>query len=535
MTLDTTLYRHGGGGLDLSDIVARGPGKLESRPDLKEPVERIAVWQDELTIQNILGPESQLVQKKITLTGTRPSFVDTVKKASIDSSETIYRLARAEVRRVKETASPTAPADRARRPLAVVPSRSSARRSIRPPKKDRQATRLESGADADQAAPGRSRCPLPRARQEDGGPAGARCVTSSRREPAPLVASATPAPRTVRETGREQPRHRRRNGTRSEPAKVEGQAPAAVAAKGAEPKPTAEPTMIGVADRIWAKVALKPGSELDTASNRRRRGRRPRPTGTAGRTPRRSSRPDRPCCRPRDRAESDTDIREAWLWGNVTLHQESPPDKPENPDGSKAKPKTQDVNGEAVYMDNYRGKGKMLARVYNHNPNGPPRPGPWPLARVADRGEDDPERAHPDGPGARQGLVRRARRAHPVDRPLLVHRQEGGAEGRCRRRHHRCDRSRRRGQGTGRRQPHPDLDRRHATRPGASEGPAPAAQAQDPRRPSGQRQGPAHHHLDQSHGVHRAGEGPDHGHARGQGRVLRLPQRQDGGCPAQVR
>ncbi len=89
VTLDATLLGQGNN-VDLADIIARGPGKLESRPDLQEPVERIAVWQDELRITNILGPDSQLLQKQVVLTGTRPYFVDVAQKTSLDSGESIY-------------------------------------------------------------------------------------------------------------------------------------------------------------------------------------------------------------------------------------------------------------------------------------------------------------------------------------------------------------------------------------------------------------------------------------------------------------
>ena len=394
LTLDATLYDMGGGGLDLSDIVARGPGKLEARPDLKEPVERIAVWQDELTIQNILGPDSQLAEKKIVLTGTRPYFVDTVKKASIDSGESIHVWLKPKpTTNAKGTGPANAATGDADRALASAPS---------PPASDPlavanaiaddvqaagkgttgsglgvgggglQIERLQAFRDAHFRAPGK--------KMEARDVLDAPFVEA---EPTPLVASTAPAP----SDGSGNP-----DGTAEtpateaapghEPAKGEGQAPAPVAAKDAEQKPPAEPTMIGVADRIWAKVALKPGSDLDAGSNRRRSRTAAKPTGDPGNTTSIVAAGSADAQASGSR-ESDTDIRETWLWGNVTLHQESPPDTPEKPDGTKAKPKTQDVSGEAVYMDNYRGKGKMLSRVYNHNPNEPPRPGPWPLARVA--------------------------------------------------------------------------------------------------------------------------------------------------------
>ena len=72
-----------------SRTLVRGPGKLESRPDLRSRSNASRSGQDILTIQNVLGPESQLLQKRVTLTGTRPYFVDVAKKASIDAGEKI--------------------------------------------------------------------------------------------------------------------------------------------------------------------------------------------------------------------------------------------------------------------------------------------------------------------------------------------------------------------------------------------------------------------------------------------------------------
>ena len=88
VTASATLYDRGHG-LDLADVRAYGPGRLETRPDLKEPVERIAQWQDELIIVNVVGDDDKLRQKQVTLTGTRPFFVDLVKKTSLDSGQEI--------------------------------------------------------------------------------------------------------------------------------------------------------------------------------------------------------------------------------------------------------------------------------------------------------------------------------------------------------------------------------------------------------------------------------------------------------------
>ena len=218
-------------------------------------------------------------------------------------------------------------------------------------------------------------------------------------EPTPIVASTTPAPT---DGAAQAPAPEAAQA--SEPAQAQGR----VAAQDTAQKPPAEPTMTGVADHIWATVARKSGAGLDPTSSRRRTRTAAKPTGTndklgaadtAGTAGGQSS----------AAGDSDTDIREAWLRGNVALHQDSPPDKPENPDGTKAKPKSQDINGEAVYLDNHKGKGKMLAWVFYRDPNQPPRPGPLPWAKVANddmtirseklRLDQEHDKVWGDGPG----------------------------------------------------------------------------------------------------------------------------------------
>ncbi len=236
-------------------------------------------------------------------------------------------------------------------------------------------------------------------------------------EPAPVVAATTPA-------GTEKAGDTAENAGApgQEAAQDQGQSPAQVASKDAEPKQPAEPTMIGVADRIWAKVALKPGTGLDAGTDRRRSRTAAKPAAdsadpasTVAAIPASGS------------ADSDTDIREAWLRGNVSLHEVKPPDNPVNPDGTKAKPKTQDVTGEAVYLDNHGGKGKMLAWVYDRDPHERPRPGPLPLAKVATddmtircvliRTDQEHDKVWGTGPGELTQLTERALLSDKKDEP----------------------------------------------------------------------------------------------------------------------
>src|SRR5262249_40415067 len=67
------------------------------------------------------------------------------------------------------------------------------------------------------------------------------------------------------------------------------------------------------------------------------------------------------------------EIREAWLWGSVSLHQ-SP---------AKGKTAGQDASGEALYLDNRGGKGKTISWIYQRDPNEVTYlPGPLPPARA---------------------------------------------------------------------------------------------------------------------------------------------------------
>jgi hypothetical protein len=403
LTLDATIFDKGEG-LDLANIIARGPGRLESRPDFQEPVERIAVWQDELTIENILGPESQLLQKKVVLTGTRPYFVDTVQKTSLDSGESIYvwlkPKASAKEKTTGSPVTPTVSADPSGAPASsqVASANGGAGGDAQSASQTTTGGGLGGGGleverilayrDVHSLAPDRKL----EARKD----LELRFVEA---DPTPVVASTTSAPSDgTAEAAAPDPAQG------SEPAQAQGQ----VAAQKAPQKPPAEPSNTGVADRIWALVARKPGSGLDPTSRRRRTRTAAKPTGPNGNVAA-VEEAGAPTAQSSSPGDSESEILEAWLRGNVALHQDSPPDKPENPDGTKAKPKSQDITGEAVYMDNHKGKGKMLAWVFYRDPSQPPRPGPLPWARVANdemtircekiRLDQEHDKVWGDGPG----------------------------------------------------------------------------------------------------------------------------------------
>jgi hypothetical protein len=162
--------------------------------------------------------------------------------------------------------------------------------------------------------------------------------------------------------------------------------------------------MTGVADRIWAKVALKPGTKLEARSSPRGA----RTTGTnASEDSTIASAGTPESTASGSPADSNTEIRETWMRGDVALHEDADPAQLK--DGAKAK--GQDITGDALYMLN-RGEGKMIARVYQRNPDprdGPPRPGPLPLAKVSNdektiegeilRMDQEHDKVWVDGPG----------------------------------------------------------------------------------------------------------------------------------------
>ncbi len=87
-TVDATTYDKGNG-FDTADIVATGPGRLETQPGQGQPVERIALWQEKLYVQNELDSSGRIKQKAILLTGKQPTLVDNTRAFSINSAQWI--------------------------------------------------------------------------------------------------------------------------------------------------------------------------------------------------------------------------------------------------------------------------------------------------------------------------------------------------------------------------------------------------------------------------------------------------------------
>ncbi|HZW29694.1 MAG TPA: hypothetical protein VFF52_03250, partial [Isosphaeraceae bacterium] len=378
MTADATIFDNGTG-LDLADVVARGPGWLESRPDLKEPADRIAIWQEQITITNFVGPDDRLQQKKIVLTGSRPTFIDTAQQTKLDSGQTLIVWLEPETPKATATAA-TATAQPASS-QAPAPSNLSG--------SGLQIKKLHALRDVHLTAPNRKitgRSSLD--------------ADFIQAEPAPVLASAAPAnaPASAPSEGTAPTPAAPTPAAAAGPAPAPARAPGAgqsqsstatpVASQDSAPKPEAKPAMTGIADRVWAQVALQPGTRLDSRSRRRSApasgttGAAAAPTTTTAAAD--ASDSDEPAAPAQtasgSSSSSQAEIREAWLHGNVALHQDKAPD-PAAP-ATAPKPKGEDITGEAVHLIN-RGEGKVLAWAYTHDPKDPRRwPGPIPPATV---------------------------------------------------------------------------------------------------------------------------------------------------------
>lgn len=413
ITASATLFDRGHG-VDLADIRAYGPGRLETRPDLKEPVEQIANWQDELIVVNIVDENHKLRQKQVTLTGTRPEFLDLPKQTRLVAAREIKVFLK------PQSPEPAPPAGTLAQNLpASAPATASAATFVPDPFVGTDVY----GATASTPSPMTS-TPGPGSASADSGLGGSLQIerlvafkdvhfTAPNRKmearewlDAPFVEVDPPPPDPATKTANEAEEAGEEPGEAGADARTPGaagekpagadKAPAAAgatpAAKAAEPtaEKEAEPGMTGVADRIWAKIGTPRGKGLTGKKSRRKsREAAPAPAAvamasawTAGAAPAAdAAAPTQTAAADdRDKNEPGAEVKEAWLRGNVALHQDVPPD-PEK--ANQPRPKGNDVFGEAVYLDN-RGKGKIFAKVYYRDPTEEVhKPGPMPWAKVS--------------------------------------------------------------------------------------------------------------------------------------------------------
>ena len=359
-----------GNGFDSADIVANGPGRLETQPDRDQPVERIAIWQDKLRVQNEVGADGQVVRKMILLTGKRPCFLDQVQKSSLDSGQWI-----------KVFLEPKAP------PPPTSGELSSPTLVSAPAGGNTQTTVLASASQTE-ASDGKRVTNRSRSRSgsRGGGTGGgafeirrllafrdvhllAPAKTMTARHwldaeffdaaPVPITNGSAPttvasAPVVIAPTVPANPEDISAP-TAARAGEVQ------IAADDQAAKKPAEPAVVGMAERMWVKIEMKPKpaeqtvAKAETSAAKTASTMRAKTSLTSDVT-----------------GEKTSEIREAWLWGSVALHQ----------DPSEGKTKGEEASGEALYLDN-RGKDKAITFIYQREPNATTYlPGPLPPARV---------------------------------------------------------------------------------------------------------------------------------------------------------
>jgi hypothetical protein len=369
-TEDATLF-DSGTGTDAADIYAHGPGRLETRPDRDQPVERIAIWQDTLIVKNKLGPNNELLHKVIDLTGNRPCFIDNLQKTSLDSASWIQVWLKpkpAPPKGVDEnsaalsngTTEGQTGATAMRIASADQPPRSSTgRQSTASKEKDSEAETKGGGLQIEQLhaivdvhllAPSKTMTARDTFDAEfiDAEPSKVASASPAKsREtlnPDSPPASETTAPDEANEQGREQ-----------------------MTAQDQAEKPSDDPPMTGSCDRLWARVVLKPKPESDRPSNKQ-----------TGHTKTAAAKPAND--------ETNAEIRKVWMFGNVALHQDPKKDK-DKPRNTSNEGGT-DASGEALYLDN-RGTNLATVFVYQRDPiEKEYLPGPLPPASVESRDND---------------------------------------------------------------------------------------------------------------------------------------------------
>jgi lipopolysaccharide export system protein LptA len=84
-TMDITIYQYGTSGMPPT-MVARGPGRLDTRPDRGKPIERWVSWTDRLDVRNEETAVGE--RRKITIVGM-PKVHSLTQKAKIEAEDTI--------------------------------------------------------------------------------------------------------------------------------------------------------------------------------------------------------------------------------------------------------------------------------------------------------------------------------------------------------------------------------------------------------------------------------------------------------------
>jgi hypothetical protein len=292
-TIDATVFDDGRASNDFARIVARGPGTLETKPGPDQPVKQTAMWNDALVVETEVVPPVRdksgaavsAVRKKITLTD-HPSFAElSPSQASLKARSTlVVWLKPKDKEPTSATASPGATPEGASQSFDI--------------------ERLVALDDVHLETPGRSLT--------------ARDRLEAVFEPGPRL---VPAQGTVIASG---PAAHGGPATSDDPASSTSPTPAA-APTPSTPAAPADPDARAIANRVWAKVLLSPGTDGRDASASSNRG-----------------------------ADRQSKIDVVYLRGAVSFHQDPAPDKTRGTD----------VTGEAVDV-NSQGDGPFKFVVHH--------------------------------------------------------------------------------------------------------------------------------------------------------------------------
>jgi hypothetical protein len=399
-TFDATIF-DSGVGLDAADVDARGPGWLETRPDQNGPVERVAIWQDKLTIRNKLGPDQQVQQKVIDLTGNRPCFIDKLQDTSLDSA--FWLRVWLKPKPVQQVATNTASASTPKAAFtATATTGQTATNGSQPGTKLATSDRANADAHPSQGFQIERLLALRDAHLI----APSRTMTARQRLDAEFV-EAPPLSPTTQPVPQAQSGHAENNvetqGTATEANQTENQAIQQGETTELPPEQdqpqaqTADPPIVGSAERIWAKIALAPEDPSGAGAAKSKQAEE---TALAQHGVKRPGAAQNPF-------GSNAEVRNIWMWGSVAVHQ----------DPAEGRMQGQDATGEALYLEN-RGKDKTLTYIYRRDPTeDPPRPGPLPYASASteDRSimgnliriDQATDRVWVDGPGMSTQLTDR--------------------------------------------------------------------------------------------------------------------------------
>ncbi|MGC8638789.1 MAG: hypothetical protein ACP5XB_02790, partial [Isosphaeraceae bacterium] len=292
---DATLFDTGGD-MERAALVARGPGRMETFPVSPDPAsvrdgvpaDRIVTWQDILYLKNEVRPHTEISERVLTLTG-KPWVFDRDQQSSLQAA---YKI-------VAWLEPKPAAAKNATAPPPTNPGNT-------PPKKPDsedggyQIRRLLALNDAHLVAPSKNLT------------ARNRLDVSFVQAPKPEVATGSPAPGLAP------------NSTAAPAASPETQA-----ASQAPAKEKQEPNMVALADLVEATIVVDSNPDAQNAKGKSTA--KASAAGTAG------------------DPNSTYEVRDARLFGKVSLHQ----------DPSPGKTKGQDAAGEALILHN-EGPGKAI-------------------------------------------------------------------------------------------------------------------------------------------------------------------------------